>query len=298
VSSFRVSAGLNGKDAGGHTPGGGLGGRGDRGSEGAGSAGSGDHELGSHDLHVHTTMSDGDLPLARVVEIAVARGIRVGIADHVSTRNMARFVATVDAMEEYLEALEAAPVLRAAELCWCDRLYQQLPHELLARLDYMIGSNHGFALTDGTMASPWWKSLPAAWQGRADEVMELMVLNLCDLVREMPVQIVAHSTLMPPALLSLEPDVEAWWTEEREDRFVEATLERGVAIEISNRYRLPHDRLLRKAKEAGATFSLGSDGHTELQIARLDWAIAAAGRAGINRADLFVPERARVVRRA
>jgi histidinol phosphatase-like PHP family hydrolase len=297
VSSFRATAGLNGRD-GSHIPGGDVPGSTDLGREGDGSADLETHDLGSHDLHVHTTMSDGDLPLARVVEIAVERGVTVGIADHVSTRNMARFVATVDAMEDYVAALEAAPVLRAAELCWCDRLHQQLPQELLARLDYMIGSNHGFALADGTMASPWWKTLPAAWQGRADEVMELMVLNLCDLVREMPVQIVAHSTLMPPALLSLERDVEAWWTGDREDRFVEATLERGVAIEISNRYRLPHDRLLRKAKEAGATFSLGSDGHTESQIARLDWAIAAAGRAGINRADLFVPQRARVVRSA
>ncbi|CAN5844117.1 hypothetical protein BH23GEM8_BH23GEM8_10810 [soil metagenome] len=260
--------------------------------------GVGSHDLGSLDLHVHTTMSDGDEPLWRVVEIAAERGVTVGIADHVSTRNPARFVATLDAMETYVEALEGAPVLRAAELCWCDRLYEQLPMELLARLDYMIGSNHGFSLPDGTMASPWWMELPEAWQGRADEVMELMVLNLCDLVREMPVQIVAHSTLMPPALLSLEPDLEAWWTEEREDRFVEATIQGEVAIEISNRYRLPHDRVLRKAKEAGATFSLGSDGHTEFQIARLDWAIAAAGRAGINRADLFVPERARVVRSA
>jgi histidinol phosphatase-like PHP family hydrolase len=283
VSSFRLPAGLNGEDPGSRAPG-----RQDPGS----------YDLGSHDLHVHTTMSDGDLPLSRVVEIAAARGVQVGIADHVSTRNMARCVATVDAMETYLEALEAAPVLRAAELCWCDTLCEQLPQEFLARLDYMIGSNHGFVLPDGTMASPWWKTLPHEWQGRAEELMDLMVLNLCDLVREMPVQIVAHSTLMPPALLSLEPDVEAWWTDEREDRFVEATLERAVAIEISNRYRLPHDRLLRKAKEAGATFSLGSDGHTESQIARLDWAIAAAGRAGINRADLFVPERARVVRSA
>lgn len=128
--------------------------------------------------------------------------------------------------------------------------------------------------------------------------MDVMVHNLCDLAEKMPVQIVAHPTLTPSALLTLEPDVHAWWTEEREDRFIEATIQGGVAIEISNRYRLPHDRMLRKAKQAGATFSLGSDGHSEEQIARLDWAVAAASRAGIVHADLFVPDRARVVRTA
>jgi histidinol phosphatase-like PHP family hydrolase len=121
--------------------------------------------------------------------------------------------------------------------------------------------------------------------------MEHMVDNLCDLVRTMPVQIVAHSTLLPPALLALESDLHAWWTPEREDRYVEALAGSGVALEISNRYRLPHDRLLRKAKQAGARFSLGSDGHTAAQVARLDWATDAARRAGVTDADLFVPAR-------
>jgi histidinol phosphatase-like PHP family hydrolase len=70
---------------------------------------------------------------------------------------------------------------------------------------------------------------------------------------------------------------------------VEAVVASGVAMEISNRYRLPHDRLLRKAKQAGARFSLGSDGHTAAQVARLEWATATARRVGIGDEDLFVP---------
>ena len=85
--------------------------------------------------------------------------------------------------------------------------------------------------------------------------------------------------------------MDAWWTEEREDRYVEALAESGVALEISNRYRLPHDRLLRKAQQAGVRFALGSDGHTEAQVARLDWAVETARRVGITDAELFVPER-------
>jgi histidinol phosphatase-like PHP family hydrolase len=107
----------------------------------------------------------------------------------------------------------------------------------------------------------------------------------------MPIQIIAHPTLTPPALYALEPDVHAWWTDDREDRFVEALVESGVAMEISNRYQLPHDRLLRKARQAGARFSLGSDGHHEAQIAQLGWAVETARRVGVTDADLFVPER-------
>lgn len=257
------------------------------------SRGDGDdsRRLGGMDLHAHTDMSDGDLPLEQVAQLARQRGVEIGIADHVSGRNVERFISNEQRLRAYLDALEGADVFRSAELCWCDDFSEAIPPDLMARFDYLIGSNHAFPLPDGTMASPWWRELPTAWADRPQEVMEIMVHNLCDMVRAMPIQIVAHSTLIPPAFTALDPDVHTWWTEEREDRFVGAAAESGVAIEISNRYGLPHDRLLRKARDAGARFSLGSDGHHEHQIGRLEWAVATARRVGITEADLFVPER-------
>jgi histidinol phosphatase-like PHP family hydrolase len=249
--------------------------------------------LGSQDLHVHTTMSDGAVPLEEVVRIAAERGVRVGIADHVSTRNPSHFVATQQQLLSYLEAIEAQPVFVAAEFCWCDPLSTALPSEIMDRFDYRIGSNHGFALPDGSWGSPWWTTLPEPWHARPQELMDALVSNLCDLVTAMPIEIVAHSTFMPPALLKLEHDVHAWWTEEREARFVEAVVASGVALEVSNRYRLPHDRLLTKARQAGALFSLGSDGHRAEQIARLDWAVETARRVGISDGEMFVAEEGR-----
>jgi histidinol phosphatase-like PHP family hydrolase len=249
--------------------------------------------LGGQDLHVHTTMSDGTVSLERIVELARDRGVAVGVADHISTRTPTRMVATDAALQRYLDALEREPVFVAGEFCWCDRLSTSLPPEILRRFDYRIGSNHGFALPDGTEGSPWWETLPPPWDRHPQEVMEIMVHNLCDMVRTMDIQIAAHATLTPPALLAIEPALEHWWTEPREDRFVEALARSGVALEISNRYRLPHDRLLRKGKQVGIRFSLGSDAHHEHQVARLDWAVETARRIGITADDLFVPERQR-----
>lgn len=246
--------------------------------------------LGRQDLHCHTTMSDGRLPLARVVEVAAERGVEVGIADHVSTR-YDWMVSTREKVDAYLEAIDAAPVLRSAEFCWCDTMWKELPREVMERFDYRIGSNHGFWMPDGSVGSPWWERLPPGWLPRTEELMDIIVANLCDMVRTMPVEIAAHSTLLPPALLAVEADVDAWWTGPREDRYVEALAESGVALEISNRYRLPHDRLLGKAHQAGVRFTLGSDGHTEHQVAALDWAADTARRVGLTDRDLFVPER-------
>ena len=249
--------------------------------------------LGTQDLHCHSTLSDGEVAPRRVADLAAERGVQIGIADHVSTRNPDRFVSSLQAVESYLDTLEGLPVFVAGEFCWCDGMWRDLPPDVLERFDYRIGSNHGFPLPGGEFASPWWKELPAAWQGRAEDVMEALLENVCQMVRSMPIQIAAHSTLTPPALYALEADVHAWWTPEREDRYVDALVQSGVAMEISNRYRLPHDRLLVKAREAGVRFTLGSDGHTEAQVGRLDWAVETARRVGVTDADLFVPERRR-----
>ncbi|HEX5727338.1 MAG TPA: hypothetical protein VFX98_17835, partial [Longimicrobiaceae bacterium] len=245
--------------------------------------------LGTQDLHVHTTMSDGKLTLDEVVGLSRERGVRVGIADHVSSRQKAFIPA--ERVPAYLDALDGADVFRAGEFCWADTLWHTLPDEVMARFDYRIGSNHGFWMPDGRVYSPWWPVLHPEFDVRPDQLMDIMVANLCDLVRTMPIQIAGHSTFLPAGLRRLEDDALAWWTEEREDRYVEALAESGVALEISSRYRLPHHRLLRKAREAGVRFSLGSDGHGEEQVARLEWAVEAAQRAGVTDADLFVPER-------
>lgn len=253
----------------------------------------GDGLLGRQDLHCHTDMSDGHLTLQQVVEVARERGVQVGIADHVSSRSPRFMVATLGEVRAYQDALEDAPVFRSGEFCWCDEMWRELPAEVMERFDYRIGSNHGFWLPDGSTASPWWESLPAPWDGEPQRLMEIMVDNLCDLVRAMPIHIVAHSTLLPPALLALERDVHTWWTGEREDRYVDALRESGVALEVSNRYRLPHDRLLVKAREAGVRFSLGSDGHARHQVAALEWAADTARRVGFTEWEMFVPERRR-----
>lgn len=252
-----------------------------------------DSLLGRQDLHVHTTMSDGYVPLEELVEIGRQRGVQIGVADHVSRRNLTRFVNGEERVRRYLDALEAQDVFVSGEFCWCDDYYLELPDEVMARFDYLVGSNHGFNLPGGGTGSPWWKELPAHWKQRPQELMDVMVDELCRMVRTMPIQIAAHSTLTPPALFDIDGDMDAWWTAEREDRYVEALAESGVALEISNRYRLPHDRLLGKALQAGVRFSLGSDGHGREQVARLEWAADTARRVGVTDANLFVPERRR-----
>jgi histidinol phosphatase-like PHP family hydrolase len=116
--------------------------------------------------------------------------------------------------------------------------------------------------------------------------MEAHVENLERFADEMPVDILAHPTLLPMALR--KKPLEDLWTVPREQRAVAALAEAGIAFEISNRYR-PHERFVRRAAESGVRISLGSDGHTAEQVGQLAWPHEMAGRVGVRDEELFDP---------
>ena len=237
------------------------------------------------DCHAHTTHSDGSLEVAELVEQVRARGVRPGVADHVS-RDVSYSVKSLEAARSYVDALEAHPVARGAEFCWHDALWRELPDDLLRRLTHRIGSVHGILLPDGGSLHLWSRALPAGLD--ADVVMDAHVRNVERLAAEMPVDILAHPTLVALPLRGRPP--EELWTEEREERTAAALAAAGIAFELSSRYP-PHERLVRRAHAAGVRFSLGSDGHTAEQVGVLDSPLALARAVGIDEQALFDPWR-------
>ncbi len=221
--------------------------------------------------------------MGELVELVQGLGVRPGIADHVSY-GLANSVRSVEAAHAYIEALEQHPVARGAEFCWHDELWRELPAELLDRLTHRIGSLHGVFLPGGGVLRLWDRALP---DGLApDDYMAVHVENLERFAAEMPVDILAHPTLVCLPLRGLPP--EDLWTEAHEERAVRALAAAGIAFEISARYP-PHERLVRRAHAHGVRFSLGSDGHTPEQVGRLDSPRALAGVVGIADDALFDP---------
>src|SRR6202022_4159771 len=101
------------------------------------------------------------------------------------------------------------------------------------------------------------------------------VASLEAFAAEMPVDILAHPTLVPPPLRTVDPH--ELWSEAHEERIVRALERAGIAFEISARYP-PHERLVRRAAEGGVRLSLGSDGHSREQVANVATPLAMARR--------------------
>lgn len=238
------------------------------------------------DCHAHTRMSDGELAVGQLVARVRARGVRPSVADHLS-RDVARSVTSLAAIARYVEELERHDVLRGGEFCWHDALWRELFAEapaLAGRLTHRIGSLHAIFLPNGDLLHAFYSRWPEGLT--ADAYMEAHLANLERFAREMPVDILAHPTLLPMALR--DRPLEELWTEAREERAVEALYRAGIAFEVSSRYR-PHERFVRRAAARGVRLSLGSDGHTEEQVGNVAWSLELTRKIGYRDEELFEP---------
>ena len=235
------------------------------------------------DCHAHSTMSDGALDVPDVIERVTARGVRPSISDHIS-RDVTGAVDSIDAIRTYLDRLDEYPVARGGEFCWHDALWRELPDDLAARFTHRLGSLHAIFLDDGSLVHAFSKKYPASLSPEA--YMQAHIANAERLAATMPVDILAHPTLVTLALRSVP--VEELWTEEREERLVNALFEAGIAFEVSARYRA-HERLVRRAVDRGVRLSLGSDGHSADQVGDLTFPLALARHCGARDEDLFDP---------
>ena len=235
------------------------------------------------DCHAHTVFSDGTLDPESLATLVRSRGARPSVADHIST-DVAYAVKSVEDIREYLDALERTDVLRGGEFCWHDPLWRAVPPDLVRRFTHRVGSLHAVQLADDSWVHMFQKRLPAGLDH--DAYMDAHVATLERFAAAMPVDILAHPTLLP--LPWRKVPLEELWIEAREERAVAALARGGIAFEISNRYR-PHERFVRRAVAAGVRISLGSDGHTPEQVGDLAWPLALARAAGVRDADLYDP---------
>ena len=235
------------------------------------------------DCHAHSTLSDGALDVRELIDRVTGRGVRPSVSDHIS-RDVTGAVDSIPAIGAYLDELERYPIVRGGEFCWHDALWRELPDALAARFTHRLGSLHAIYLDDRTLVHAFSRRFPAALT--RDEYMDALIANAEQLAATMPVDILAHPTLVNLTLRELPAD--ELWTEEREERLVTALFDAGIAFEISARYRA-HERLVRRAIDRGVRVSLGSDGHSADQVGDLTFPLALARHCGARDEDLFDP---------
>jgi histidinol phosphatase-like PHP family hydrolase len=251
---------------------------------------------------------------------AASKGVRLGISDHGFVDN--RRLRTRAQLEGYLEDLAQHDVLRGIEISIGEAgLYDdgerreavgQLPlngiakaEGLLDRFEYVIASLHDVRIVEGAVLSTpylnWRAGLYQSYRpslARYDRraYMEALLAALEETLDRWPVTILGHFCLLPE-LASEAPDYDPEADPEPDavasawlDRVIGLCVERGVAIEMNSKSRVPHASLVRRALQLGARFSLGSDAHTLRRAGDVSYGLRLVRELGIPTERILTAE--------
>ena len=235
------------------------------------------------DFHVHLENS----PIDKVLEVARERGLKFGIVEHAGTEaNQYADLLSNDAeLRRYLVLLEGKPVFKGIQAEWTDWM-SCFSTAVLAQLDYVLTDAMTFPGKDGQRVKLW---TPDATQQvdmtDQQKFMDRYVDWHVEIMAREPIDILANTTWLPAGMLE---HWELYWTPPRMQKVIDAALKYGIALEISSGLKLPKMPFLKLAKDAGAKFSFGSNGHYP-NMAKLDYSFEMAKQLDLKPADMFTP---------
>jgi histidinol phosphatase-like PHP family hydrolase len=119
------------------------------------------------------------------------------------------------------------------------------------------------------------------------QFMDELVGKIESVISQEPVDIHVNPTFLPAVIAAKYDEL---WTDARIDRFVNVLAENGVALEINSRYKLPTEKILRKAKEAGVKFTFGTN-NTGADLGTLDYSFEMKEKLGLTYKDMFMPKK-------
>jgi histidinol phosphatase-like PHP family hydrolase len=117
--------------------------------------------------------------------------------------------------------------------------------------------------------------------------MDELIGKIENILSKEPVDIHVNPTILPTVIADKYDEL---WTDERIDRFVKALADNQVALEINSRYKIPSEKILRKAKDAGIKFTFGTN-NTGPDLGTLDYSLEMKEKLGLTYKDMFMPKK-------
>ena len=229
------------------------------------------------DWHVH--LHPG-LSLQEALERSRRSGINFGVAANCGRKSSYNTPEAVEGFRRMVSGLGCYVGMQAEGEDW----QKVFPESLWRRFDYVF--NDGLIWTDGKGG---WKRTYRPEEvgelGDGEKFVDEYVDRTVTMIRTQPIDFWGTPTLLPAALNGVRDKL---WTPQRMRKIVEALVEKKVALEINDRYRLPTEAFLRMAKEAGCQFTLGSGNSGPQDLRRCEYGLEMIGKLGLKWSDLFL----------
>ncbi|HYW94117.1 MAG TPA: hypothetical protein VE870_00865 [Bacteroidales bacterium] len=230
------------------------------------------------DLHAHLK---GGLTLEDVMAYSRLTGITYGIAANCGLG----FPITGDsALMVYYHSLDGYPFARGLQAEGREWIKLFSP-DSVAKFDYAFTDAMTFTDDKGRRTRLWMKD--EVWVDDEQAFMDMLVDRITGIMENEPINIYVNATFIPAII---QDKYDELWTPERMDRVISAAVNNHIAIEIGARYNIPSATFIKRAKAAGATFTMGTN-NTNKDLGFLTYCMDMIETCNLKPADFFTVEK-------
>ena len=230
------------------------------------------------DFHTHLK---GGLTLPQEIENSIKLGINYGVAPNCGLH----FPVTNDqSLYAYMDTVKGQPIFRGMQAEGREWITLFSP-EAVSQFDYIFTDAMTWTDHKGRRMRLWMPE--EVFVDDEQQFMDELVGKIESVLSQEPVDIHVNPTFLPAVIAEKYDQL---WTDERIDRFVKVLADNKIALEINARYRIPSEKILRKAKEAGVKFSFGTN-NTGSDLGTLDYCFEMQEKLGLTYKDMFMPKK-------
>ncbi len=226
------------------------------------------------DYHIHLK---GDMTYDKAVELSEKSGIKYGVALNCGKDFP---VNNDDKALKFLKAMEGSPfhvAMQAEGREWVDMFSK----DVINKFDYVFTDAMTYTDENGKRIHLW-KPEEVEIDDK-QKFMDGLVDRIVEIINNEPIDIYVNPTFLPTVIAD---EYDALWTEERMDKVIEAAKKNKVAIEINNRYRLPSETFIKRAREEGVKFAFGTN-NTDSKTGNLDYCREMIAKCLLVQSDMW-----------
>ena len=229
------------------------------------------------DYHGHLK---GGLTAEQICKHGRNNGYNYGIAPNCGLN----FPVTSDSsLIAYYNEMASEPVFKAMQ-CEGREWITLFSPDAIARYDYIFTDAMTWTDYKGRRLRLW---IPEeTFVDDEQQFMDMLVGKLEAELSQEPVDVYVNPTYLPEIIAS---HYDRLWTSERMDRVIKVLVENDVALEINSRFKIPSIAFIKRAKEAGVKFTLGTNNGGNNDLGRLEYSLKMIKEAGIKAENMFFP---------
>ena len=151
------------------------------------------------------------------------------------------------------------------------------------KFDYVFTDCMTFTDEKGRRNRIWMKN--ETWIDDEQQFMDYMVNTLVKILNTEPINIYVNSTFLPAQMADR---YSYFWTTDRMDKVIKAAKDNKIAIEINNRYKIPSADFIKRAKQGGVKFTVGTNNADE-NFSGAAYALEMIKECKLTQNDFYLP---------